>query len=46
MKLPGVKRMKDGKETDYWPICESCRPLVWMRYQERFRKNESSGSAT
>ena len=40
MKLPGVKRTdKDGKETDYWPICESCRPTVWMRYQERFRSN-------
>lgn len=39
LRLPGVMREKpDGKETDYWPVCEACRPTVWMRYVSKYLK--------
>lgn len=39
LKLPGVKRKGlDGKDTDYWPVCEACRPTVWMRYVGKYLK--------
>src|SRR5690606_37318133 len=32
LRLPGRRRKTPKGDSEYWPICEKCRPKVWARY--------------